>query len=149
MYEHGVDSLIASLPASERHLPQNVARVFSRVEQEQINRWVARNLVQDLKGPLGGLPWHFNFVLWEAMVGIRLSHNERLSLFAHYLPYEGGHGLEQASRFYFGVAPHKLSSDQVFGLLAVSRGPRRFSPHRDPDSYREEVERLRQKYGSV
>jgi hypothetical protein len=148
-YQPQIQSTVNSLSPSERTLPRTVVRVFGRIEMDQVDRWIARNLLSELKGPFGGLTRHFNFALWETMIGLSLSPEDRLSLFAHYLPYEGGRGLEGAARFYFGVPPQQLTHDQVLGLLAVWRGPRRFSPHREPEKFREEVERLRRKYGAV
>jgi hypothetical protein len=141
-FQTKVDEIIASLPEPERQLPPVVRHVFGCVEEDRIDRWVARNLLWEVKGPLGGLRWHFNFLMWEKLIGVRLSRRDRLSLFAHYLSFEKGQGLEAAAQYYFNLQPSQLEVEQVFGLLAVGRGPRMFSPFRNPERYRTEVERL-------
>jgi hypothetical protein len=145
-FQPKVDGIIASLPESERNLPPVVRQVLGRVEHDQVDRWVARNLLWEVKGPIGGIRWHFNFLLWEELIGIRLSRGDRLSLFAHYLSFENGQGLDAAAQYLFKARPSQLEVDQVFGLLAVNRRPRFFSPFRNPERYRIEVERLKRKY---
>ena len=148
-YQPRVEQLIASLPAAERDLPPAVAAVFSKLDDTQVNRWVARNLLWTVTERTGMGRWHLRFALWELLLPSRYSRNDRLSLFAHFLVAERASGLEQVSRTVFGKSPRDLTPDDAFGLLAVLRGPRRFSPQLHRDAYERERERIRRELGAV
>ncbi|MDP9193904.1 MAG: transglycosylase domain-containing protein [Acidobacteriota bacterium] len=143
VHQPGVEELIAALPPSERDLPPAIHAVFSKVDETEINRWIARNLLWQTTERTRMGRWHLRFALWELLVPYKYSRRVRLSLFAHFLVAESASGLEQVSETLFAKPAHQLSRDEAIGLLAVTRSPRRFSPKRHPDAYEKEVERLR------
>lgn len=67
-------------------------------------------------------------LLWQ------LTEGEVLTLYFRLLPYEGGIGLDPASRHYFAKPASDLSPQEVVRLLAIARAPDRFSPSVHPDA---------------
>ena len=149
LFQPGVRSIIAALPDDERQLPPNVRSVFSRMGERELNLWVARNLLQDCSQRTGMARWNLRFTLWVLLVPRFYSRTDRISLFAHYLQVEDAQGLRQVSQTAFAKPPHLLSPEEVLGLLAVTKAPNRNSPVKHPERYREELERLKRKYGAV
>ncbi len=149
VFQPGVKTVINALPQEERHLPPNVKHLFARLEEKELNLWVARNLLQDCSPRTGMARWNTRFTLWILLVPRFYSREQRESLFAHYLQAESVQGLREVSQESFGKAPELLSPEEVLGLLAVTKAPKRNSPSRHPEKYREEVERLKRRYGAV
>ena len=141
--------ILRRLPAEERELPQNVKQLFSRLEERELNIWVARNLLQDCAPHTGMARWNVRFSLWIFLVPRFYSREERESLFAHYLLAKGAQGLKQVSIITFGKPPHMLSPDETVGLLVVTKAPGRNSPATNPERYRKVLEEMKRKYGAV
>ena len=148
-YQPRVAALQGGLPNVERQLPLNVQRAFLKLTNQEVDRWVARNLLWSLTERTGNLRWHLRFAMWETLIPSWYNRSERLSLFAHFLTAKDATGLQQVSRVIFAKDPDELSVDEALGLLVVLRGPSRFSPSRAPAEYRRELEKLKTRLGAV
>ncbi|HVS31800.1 MAG TPA: transglycosylase domain-containing protein [Thermoanaerobaculia bacterium] len=75
--------------------------------------------------------------LRETVLALRLEHrftkNEILAMYLSLAPYGNRiHGIDRASRTYFGCAPHDLTPAQAAYLAALPQRPGAFNPQRDP-----------------
>jgi len=148
-YQSRVVDLQFRLSPTERELPSNVKRVFAKLTETEINRWVARNLLQSLTERTGNFRWHVRFAMWESLVPVWYSREERVALFAHFLRSKDAQGLEMVSRSVFRKEPGELSVDEIIGLLVVLRAPARNSPTHAPTRYQQELNKMKARLGAV
>jgi hypothetical protein len=112
-----VDSVLATLPQGEARPPADFTRVVFALDADSFESWVARSFVVDTC-PDGApvLEWHARNAIWGALLPRRLSQEQLVSLYAHYLQFEGG-------------------------LLVISRAPGFYSPTKNRDRLDQAVER--------
>jgi len=77
--------------------------------------------------------WHYHSFIWTVLLRWHFSKTQRLALYCHYLPFEGGKGFERASKFYFQKQPDALDLDELATIVAVGRAPATNSPTRHPE----------------
>lgn len=147
IYQDRVDAVLANLPPGEANPPSLLSEIVHRVEGKHAVYFVARNLVAETHGkPMRMIDWHVTNALWSGLLPLRLSQRDITALYGHFMVFEGGRGLNYGARRYFGKAPTDLTLDEMLGLLAISRAPFHYSPERQPENYRRQLERLRSEY---
>jgi membrane peptidoglycan carboxypeptidase len=77
--------------------------------------------------------WHFHSALWRLLLPLHFSKKERVAFYCHYLLFESGSGLTEASEFYFKKPPDQLDADELATIVAVGRAPKMNSPSLHPD----------------
>ena len=92
--------------------------------------------------------YHLQGLAWIWLLRAHMNRSERLALFARYLPFDGGMGMAEGGRKYFGKELRDLTPDEVIGLLAVARSPRRNDPLTHPDNYQRTKKLLQEKYAT-
>ena len=70
----------------------------------------------------------FNEMLWLASSYIHFSNEQAFYLWACYAVYESGHGLGNASMYYFNKPLSELNEESLVALVVASRNPSRFKP---------------------
>jgi transglycosylase-like protein len=90
----------------------------------------------------------FRTLVWRALLPIHFDRKERLTLYAYYMPMEGGRGLAYGAREYFGKRAADLSADEQLGLVAIAKHPSMNSPKRNPQRYQIERDALITRCGS-
>jgi hypothetical protein len=137
-----VDSVLATLPQGEARPPADFTRVVFALDADSFESWVARSFVVDTC-PDGApvLEWHARNAIWGALLPRRLSQEQLVSLYAHYLQFEGGRGLTYGSQRYFSQDPESLTKRQIVELLVISRAPGFYSPTKNRDRLDQAVER--------
>ncbi len=146
-YQDDVDALLASLPAAEAEPPQVVREVVPKVEGRGVAARVSNSLVAQLLDGDGRPEVRREAnLLWSTLLPLRLEDREMLALYGHFLPFEGGRGLNYGARAYFDKAPGELTADEVLGLVAIARAPKANSPTAAPERYQAAVAKLRETY---
>lgn len=143
-----VDRILATLPIGEVMRPPAFDRLVLELDRQRYPAWVARSLVAQ-PGSERPQPaaWHSRNLAWRLVLPLRYREEERLALYAHFLPFEGGSGLAYGARRYFAKSPAELSDEEILQLLVISRSPSLYSPTRNPGRLAGEVRRLREKHG--
>lgn len=141
-YQAAVDRIYENIPAEEHRLSAAVRGVLEKTEADSVRTWVvARSLLsQILPGRVRTAEWNIRGMLWNWLLPRRFDPEQRLVLFAHELPFEGGLGLTYGARQYFGKRPSQLNESEALQLVAMS-----FSP-RNPDRFRRRLEIMTQRY---
>lgn len=125
------------------------ADVIVKLRRDEMPYAVSVALLSELApSPVRMGTWHARGALWEALLPLRLSDEEMLALYSHYLPFEGGQGIAFGARTYFGKPAASLSAEEAIGLLVISARPAHNAPQVNPEAYRLNHERLLRQYRS-
>jgi hypothetical protein len=144
-YQAAVDRIYENIPAEEQRLSAAVRGVLETTEPDSTRTWViSRSLLSQLApGQVRRGEWNLRGMLWVCLLPWRFDPEQRLILFAHELPFEGGVGLTYGARRYFGKPPSQLTESEALQLVTRS-----FSP-RNPDRFQQRLEILTQRYRKV
>jgi hypothetical protein len=146
-YQGGVDRTVAALPTDERAISSSVVNVLEKLDGHMIPELATRGLLLELcPEPVSQGRWHLRHGLWGALLPLRLSRRDLTSLYAHYMVFEGGTGLNYGARRYYSKGPADLSPEEAVALVTISRAPVRYSPERHHDEYEVMYQRLLAKY---
>lgn len=147
VHQTRVDGLLSSLPREEAFPAPVVKDVIRRVDQQGLRIWVPRHLAAEFRpGPMRALEWRAHDFVWSLLLPLRLSEDQRISLYCHFMRFGEGKGLNYGARYYYSKTSDNLSVDEVLWLIAVSRAPSRHLPNLNSEHFRKEVEKLRNKY---
>jgi len=141
-YQAAVDAIYENIPAEEHRLSAAVRGVLEKTEPDSVRTSVvSRSLLSQLApGHVRMGEWNLRGMLWVCLLPWRFGPEQRLVLFAHELPFEGGFGLTYGARRYFGKRPSQLSESEALQLVTRS-----FSP-RNPDVFQQRLEIMTQRY---
>jgi len=144
-----MNAIYNNMAAEDRKPPGKVQDFVWKVEGEMIDSFAARELLGEIRGPQRMASWHYHSAMWQLLLPAHFRKAKRLAFYCHYLPYEGGDGFSNASQFYFGKAPDKLSVDEIAEIVVIGRGPHRNSPSRHPENLETAKKRLLDAYASI
>lgn len=144
-----VNAIYNNMAAEDKEPPSNVQYFVEKVEGDTVDSFASRELLGEIRGPERMAVWHYHLAMWELLLRVHFSKAKRIAFYCHYLRYEGGSGLSNASQFYFGRQPEKLSLDEIAAIVAIGRSPNRNSPTRHPENLETAKKRLLDAYASV
>jgi hypothetical protein len=128
-----IQAVYASMDPEDRMPPDNVQTFVWKVDGDTVDGFVSTRLLGELRGPMRMSAWHYHSFMLVWMLRWHFSKSQRLALYCHYLPYEGGRGFTNAANFYFGRQPDALSADELATVVAVGRAPHMNSPTLHPE----------------
>ena len=135
-YVPTIRGILKNSAQEDRNVPTNVRNFIWKVEDTRnIDQVVVRNLLPGRYGSMRSGLWHFRGRAWSLLLPLHFDKPTRIALYCHFLVYEDGHGLSNASNFYFHKQPHELSTEEVAAILAIDRSPFGNSPTRHPDRF--------------
>jgi len=147
-YQPAVDKIYENIPQEDRHFSTSARRVLTTTEADSARTYYVSVCLLAEVAParvrMG--EWHFRNALWVWLLPRRFDPEQRLLLFAHFLPLEGGSGLAYGARKYFGKAASQLNEAETLQLVAISRSPRAFSPSQHPDRFRQRLKLITERY---
>jgi hypothetical protein len=128
-----IEAIYASMAPEDRRPPDNVQTFVWKVDADSVDGFGSSRLLNEVRGPMRMSAWHYHSFMLGWMIRLHFSKLQRLALYCHYLPYEGGRGVTNAANFYFGKQPDTLSAEELAIIVAVGRAPRMNSPTRHPE----------------
>jgi hypothetical protein len=135
-FQAAVDQVIGSLPPEERDISPPAVRVFEKLDGPMIPWLATRGLLTELRPlPVSQGRWHLLHGFWGSLLPLRVARHDMVSLYAHYMAFEGGDGLLYGARHYYAKKPAELDLEEAVALVTISRGPERFSPQRHQEQY--------------
>jgi len=146
-YQAEVDTVYGRIPAEDRHVSAAVRRVLEKVEPDSTRTWIVSRslLAQIAPARVGRAEWNLRGVLWDWLLPRRFDPEQRLILFAHVLPFDGGSGLTYGAGKYFGKRASELDESEALQLLAIAFSPRHeLATH--PDRFRQRLQTMTQRY---
>jgi hypothetical protein len=147
-YQPAVDKIYEKIPFEERHLPASVRRVLAKTGTDSRRTYFVSVCLLSQVAPahvrMG--EWHLRNAVWCWLLPRRFDPEQRLVLFSHFLPLEGGSSLTYGARKYFGKTLSQLSEDETLQLLVVSYSPSVYSPSQHPDRFRERLKLITDRY---
>ena len=108
--------------AAER---QSLLRHLAGTDFERVA--VRGALAQVADHPSDNLTWNVQFALWIQLLPRLVSKTELATLYGHFLPLSGGHGLCFGAKTHFARPAQNLSDLEIAELVAISRSPARLS----------------------
>lgn len=139
-----IKSYYSELPAPEKRIPDLIKDVISKVEQksagaipESVLHYTASQIEQRYKQSGRATNWQFRNLFSSYIIESVLNDDQILALYCHFLPYEEGIGLTEASKFYFNKNLSDVTVEEVIALLVIGRSPGSYSPTKNPDRFRD------------
>lgn len=74
------------------------------------------------------LLWHLDNLLWQLSSRLHFTDEQAFSLWVYYAPYEKGHGLGNAARYYYKKPLSELDERGMAALVAATRSPAKYKP---------------------
>jgi transglycosylase-like protein len=132
-----VDTTVAGLTPAEKNISPAAAHVFKKIDGPIMGYAVSRAFISQLSGTrLRSIEWNLRGMIWSLLLPRRLSNDQMLWLYAHFMAFEGGNGIVYGAQHYFGKTPAQLSETEALTLITIARSPRAYSPTRNPVRYR-------------
>ena len=94
------------------------------------------------------LDWHARNFVWHQLLPRHISRSEMLALYARFLPFEQGSGLDHGASFYYSKSPSELTEREIVELLAISLSPSGNSPNENSDRFERTVQRIQDRLES-
>src|ERR1700693_6139880 len=91
-----IQAVYASMDPEDRMPPDNVQTFVWKVDGDTVDGFVSTRLLGELRGPMRMSAWHYHSFMLVWMLRWHFSKSQRLALYCHYLPYEGGRGFTNA-----------------------------------------------------
>ncbi len=146
-YQAAVDRIVVDLPSEERDLSAEVRDVIERLQGPAISWSVSCGLLLDIVPSQVKIDeWHLRGGLWEHLLPLRLARRDLISLYAHYMVFEGGRGVAYGARHYYAKSPAALTVEEAVSLVAISRGPDMYSPQHHRERYEYLYQKLLAQY---
>ena len=146
-YQPDVDRIYERIPAEDRQFSAAVRRVLERTEPDSTRTWIVSRslLAQIAPARVGRAEWNLRGMVWDWLLPRRFDPEQRLILFAHVLPLDGGSGLTYGARKYFGKRASQLNESEALQLVAIVFAPRH-ELRMHPDHFRQRLETVTQRY---
>ena len=145
-YQDQVDHFVASIPSEDRVVSPSAQDVFEKLDGQAMT-WIAtRCLLQQVapaRVPMS--EWHVRGLIWQVLLPRRLPHDKIMAVYTHCMYSRDANGISAVSKAVYGKPASELTTSEAIGLVAISRQPSA-SPDRNPERFRENVQRLTQRY---
>jgi hypothetical protein len=146
VHQSAVTNIANQAVSSMPELSPAAVNVFHKLQGQQMPWLVSVGLLAELAPEQVRMAeWHARGAVWKQLLPLRLSDAELLALYVHYMPFDGGRGVEFASRKYFGKLASELTVEDAVGLVIISSHPNT-SPDANAKRYSQAHERLMAKY---
>ena len=148
-YLPAIRTIYADMDEGDRNPPNNVQDFVLKVDGRIVGSLDARDLLSELGPRMNMGSWHYHSTMWRFLLPLHFTQKERVAFYCHYLKYESGSGLNEASGFYFHKPSDQLTTDELAAIVAIGRAPMRNSPFRHPERLQYAKQRVLSQYAAA
>jgi Transglycosylase len=145
-YAPRIQQIYSNMDPLNRVPPESVQNFIWKVDGEQLDSFLSRAQLGELRGGMEMVAWHYHSFMWTLMVRWHFDKKQRVAFYCHYLPYEKGTGFANAARYYFDKSADSLNIDEMATIIAIGRSPRYNSPSQHPAQFEEAKKRVLSAY---
>jgi hypothetical protein len=140
-----ISQLLQEIPLDEKNLPPNVSDIFTKLDVLRIDKTENKRIFLRCKNIQGmkNMEMKAHEITWLFLVPIYLSESERLSVYAHLMPFAKGQGLSFGAKFYFSKNVNELTELEILKLLVISKSPAKYLSIKPNDELDNDVKKLK------